>query len=383
MKEIIPNNPNYDMPPDSFFKYHFLTHRDRIFTAQSFMRFGEMTTALLNVPAENIRSIFEQTIEFAKLDMSIKNETTMTEFVQRVLKLEEIATTLPPYCYTNIDLVKEKKRAERMKEQSFLSKLYDTDSAEYEEYSRYKEFFSSYGTGLYVILCTAAEMSDEFFSRVPKRCESEYTLAWGAFNELSALPAELRAVVPFYDRIKASSVMDVRLGVSGMRSPTDANKFIVADTCEFRNAYSAIQYDFFKAIQYSCVPIRCRNCERFFLATDSYKTLYCNAKSPDNPSKTCRQIGAKNNFKERAESNPILQTYNKARKRYYQHFLRGTISETEHKKITHYLETMRDKTIRGHCDEDGELLTYTKLEKLFERKTLFAALQIGDENGQE
>ena len=115
------------------------------------------------------------------------------------------------------------------------------------------------------------------------------------------------------------------------------------------------------------------------IATDSYKTFYCNEKSPENPNRTCRQTGAKNKHKEKAENNPIIQTYHKARNKYYQQKFRGSISDADYDKILHYLETMRDKAIRGKSDENGNLITYKTLEELFEKHTLYKTLNIGEE----
>ena len=77
----------------------------------------------------------------------------MTEFVKRIIEIKEMAITLPPYCYVNIDLEKEKQRAEKMKNYDFYSRLYDIASEEYAEYMQYKKLFSGYGIGLYIMSC--------------------------------------------------------------------------------------------------------------------------------------------------------------------------------------------------------------------------------------
>lgn len=384
MINTIPNNPYYDMPQDSFFKFCFLSHKDRLYTAKTNLKCGELTTAFLNISKDNLSKILELTVQFnmfADNAMAIKNEKAMTEFVNRIMEIEEFAITLPPYCYADINLDKEKQRAERMKQKSFCGRLHDTRSEEYAEYIKYKRFFSSIGIGLYVIYRCIEEVSDRYFSRLKKRCESEYTLAWGAFNEYSTLTAELTNTIPYCDRLDISEAMDVSIGASGMRNPENETEFIIVDNCEFHNPYDAVRYDFFKAVQYGCASIRCRNCGRFFLVTEGYISIYCNEKSSQNLNRTCRQIGAKNRHKEKAQDNPILRTYNKARSKYYQHFMRGNISEEEYMKVRRYLEEKRDLAIRGKTDSEGNLITYETLEQLFERKALFRALNIGEDNG--
>lgn len=384
MINTIPNNPDYDMPQDSFFKFCFLSHKDRLYTAKANLKCGKLTTAFLNISKDKLSQLLELTVQFNMFvdnAIAIKNAKTMTEFMNRIIELEKLLIDIPPYCYADINSDKEKQRADKLKHKSFYGKLYDTQSEEYAEYLKYKRFFSSIGIGLYVIYCCIEEISDKYFSRLDKRCESEYTLAWGAFNEYSTLTAELMNSIPYCNRLDISEAMDVSVGASGIRNPENESECIIVDTCEFHNPYDAIRYDFFKAVQHSCASIRCRNCGRFFHVSERYISIYCNEKSPQKPKRTCRQIGAKNKHKEKAENNPILHTYNKARSKYYQHFMRGNISEDEYTKIRRYLEEKRDLAIRGKTDSEGNLITSETLEQLFKKKVLFEALDIGEKNG--
>ncbi|MBR6669244.1 MAG: hypothetical protein IKL31_00650 [Ruminococcus sp.] len=384
MINTIPNNPDYDMPQDSFFKFCFLSHKDRLYTAKANLKCGKLTTAFLNISKDKLSQLLELTVQFNMFvdnAIAIKNAKTMTEFMNRIIELEKLLIDIPPYCYADINSDKEKQRADKLKHKSFYGKLYDTQSEEYAEYLKYKRFFSSIGIGLYVIYCCIEEISDKYFSRLDKRCESEYTLAWGAFNEYSTLTAELMNSIPYCNRLDISEAMDVSIGASGMRNPENESECIIVDTCEFHNPYDAIRYDFFKAVQHSCASIRCRNCGRFFHVSERYISIYCNEKSPQKPNRTCRQIGAKNKHKEKAENNTILHTYNKARSKYYQHFMRGNISEDEYTKIRRYLEEKRDLAIRGKTDSEGNLITSETLEQLFKKKVLFEALDIGEKNG--
>ena len=87
------------------------------------MKVGEITTALLNMKAEDMKKIYDLTVSFAGFadnNMAMKNEQTMTEFVDRIIEIEQIAVTLPPYCYVNIDLKKRKTACRNNEEQGFL-----------------------------------------------------------------------------------------------------------------------------------------------------------------------------------------------------------------------------------------------------------------------
>ena len=97
MNNAISNNPNYDMPDDSFFNFYFLIHKNRIFTTKIALKVGEITTALLNMKAEDMKKIYDLTVSFARFadnNMAMKNEQTMTEFVDRIIEIEQIAVTL-------------------------------------------------------------------------------------------------------------------------------------------------------------------------------------------------------------------------------------------------------------------------------------------------
>ena len=62
MNNTIPNNSNYDMPDDSFFKFYFLIHKNRIFTTKYSLNIGEITTDLLNMKTEDMGKIFDLTV---------------------------------------------------------------------------------------------------------------------------------------------------------------------------------------------------------------------------------------------------------------------------------------------------------------------------------
>lgn len=51
----------------------------------------------------------------------------------------------------------------------------------------------------------------------------------------------------------------------------------------------------------------CDNCDRMFIPKTKKLTLYCNRSA--NEHATCKQIGAKNKFNEKMESDPVLKKY--------------------------------------------------------------------------
>ncbi len=93
MINTIPNNPDYNMPQDSFFKFCFLSHKDRLYTAKANLKCGELTTAFLNISKDKLSQLLELTVQFNMFvdnAMVIKNAKTMTEFMNRIIEFDYI-----------------------------------------------------------------------------------------------------------------------------------------------------------------------------------------------------------------------------------------------------------------------------------------------------
>ncbi len=76
---------------------------------------------------------------------------------------------------------------------------------------------------------------------------------------------------------------------------------------DFFNVY----LDYF--INNSFVLRKCKNCGKYFIPSSRSDTKYCSNISPQNSSKTCRDIGADLFYKERRNSNPVTKAYSTAR----------------------------------------------------------------------
>ena len=76
---------------------------------------------------------------------------------------------------------------------------------------------------------------------------------------------------------------------------------------DFFNVY----LDYF--INNSFVLRKCRNCGKYFIPSSRSDSKYCDNVSPQNPSKTCRDIGSKLFYKDKRDSNPVTKAYSTAR----------------------------------------------------------------------
>ena len=78
-----------------------------------------------------------------------------------------------------------------------------------------------------------------------------------------------------------------------------------------------VYVEFMKSLQKGFVPKRCANCGRWFLQTPGATFSYCNEPAPGMDGKTCREIGAATNFREKVRNNVIWQIYLRAYKKYF------------------------------------------------------------------
>lgn len=103
-------------------------------------------------------------------------------------------------------------------------------------------------------------------------------------------------------------------------------KNIVAEEVyELENTEEQIRFELFKVIQNNFVINKCDNCGRLFIPVTSSNNpnqkgrndqKYCNNLYKDT-GKTCREIGALNKQKEKAQESPIQAEYNREYKRLY------------------------------------------------------------------
>lgn len=130
-----------------------------------------------------------------------------------------------------------------------------------------------------------------------------------------------------------------------------------------------LKMDFMKALMAGHTFRRCKNCKRFYLQTDSYKTSYCDRPLADNPERTCRQQGAKNKAKEKAADCTPLRLYNTAYRRVTADKRRGNITEGDWKRAKTRLADLRDMATSGRL-RDAEL------KRLMGSAELYGALDI-------
>lgn len=143
--------------------------------------------------------------------------------------------------------------------------------------------------------------------------------------------------------------VDVRYEPREIPSQPDAYAIYEVYSAKYLQAF--LKMDFMKAIMAGHTLRRCKNCKRFFLLTQGYKTDYCDRPLADNPRRTCRQQGAKNTAKEKARNNPVIRSYTRAYRRITADKNRGNITEKQWVLAKGKLADLRDMAVSGRLSD--------------------------------
>ena len=60
----------------------------------------------------------------------------------------------------------------------------------------------------------------------------------------------------------------------------------------------------------------CENCDRYFIPPHRKDTIYCEAPSPQDPNRTCKQVGANNKTKKKLQEDPQARRYHTVRSKW-------------------------------------------------------------------
>jgi hypothetical protein len=90
----------------------------------------------------------------------------------------------------------------------------------------------------------------------------------------------------------------------------------------FTRLLDFIYTDLFKGMMYGNIPKRCKLCGRYFLQEKGVGYEYCSEIAPGKQTKTCRDVGATNSFRDKVHNNEIWQAHQRAYKKYYARVLK-------------------------------------------------------------
>ena len=142
----------------------------------------------------------------------------------------------------------------------------------------------------------------------------------------------------------------------------------VVEKMYFDRLLDFVYVEFMKGLQRGFVLKRCANCGRWFLQTLSATFAYCADPAPENPAKTCRDIGAASSFKEKTRNNEVWQVQQRAYKKYCARTMRGDMTKAEFEAWTRDAERKRDAALepyaRAATEEDRQRIADALAEEL-------------------
>ena len=128
----------------------------------------------------------------------------------------------------------------------------------------------------------------------------------------------------------------------------------VVEKMYFDRLLDFVYAEFMMGLQRGFVPKRCANCWRWFLQTPGATFAYCAGSAPEDPSKTCREIGAASSFKDKVANNEVWQVQQRAYKKYYARTMRKDMTKAEFDAWTRDAECKRDASLEPYARAESE-----------------------------
>ena len=128
----------------------------------------------------------------------------------------------------------------------------------------------------------------------------------------------------------------------------------VVEKMYFDRLLDFVYVEFMKGLQRGFVPKRCASCGRWFLQAPGATFAYCAGPAPEDPGKTCREIGAASSFKDKVANNEVWQVQQRAYKKYYARTMRKDMTKAEFEAWTRDAEQKRDAALEPYARAESE-----------------------------
>ena len=142
----------------------------------------------------------------------------------------------------------------------------------------------------------------------------------------------------------------------------------VVEKMYFDRLLDCVYVEFMKGLQKGFAPKRCANCGRWFLQTPGATFAYCAGPAPEDPSKTCREIGATSSFRSKVQNNDVWKAHQRAYKKYFARTRKGTMSKGVFEVWSRKMETLRDDALkeygRAKSEEERQRIVDEVTQKL-------------------
>ena len=90
----------------------------------------------------------------------------------------------------------------------------------------------------------------------------------------------------------------------------------------------------------------CKRCGKYFIMKGNYDTKYC-SRIAEGETRSCQELAAIENYKQKVEGDAVLQLYNRYYKRYAARARAGSITANSFKKWKYEAVVKRDQCTEG------------------------------------
>ena len=139
----------------------------------------------------------------------------------------------------------------------------------------------------------------------------------------------------------------IRVSYRSVPHPKKEGKYLLAEQIMFQDVETFLSLDLMRGLAAGHLPRRCENCGKWFLLTSGFDTRYCENPAPDEPSKTCRQVGAHRKEKRLNGTLEIRKQYQRVCNRLKGQKHRGTLSADEWNQLMKQAQDLRDDANAG------------------------------------
>lgn len=88
--------------------------------------------------------------------------------------------------------------------------------------------------------------------------------------------------------------------------------------------------------------VKCKNCQKYFVPLKRSDTRYCNYPSPENPEKTCKEIGAQKAWANKEKTDDVTREYRKVYMRYKMTVKRHPDNKEAQQKLDRLTDGIRE-----------------------------------------
>ena len=128
-----------------------------------------------------------------------------------------------------------------------------------------------------------------------------------------------------YERVIASSA--TKMSHQVYRRADGKEK--LCEVYSFDSLGPFLYFDFFRGLSQSYLPKRCDHCGKYFLLEAGKYSSYCERPLQDDPSRSCRDVGARKKYDDKCKTDPVWLAYNRAYKAHYARYMKKKMTVPE------------------------------------------------------